>query len=55
MDTKQKELIGNFRNPGQEWQPKGKPIEVEDHDFPKEDLGKAIPYGVYDLANNTWI
>lgn len=56
VDTKKKELIGNFRNAGQEWQPKGKPVEVEDHDFPKEDLGKAIPYGIFDLANNSaWV
>jgi len=56
VDTKKKELIGNFRNAGQEWQPKGEPVEVEDHDFPKEDLGKAIPYGIFDLANNcAWV
>lgn len=56
VDTKKKELVGNFRNAGQEWSPKGKPTEVEDHDFPKEELGKAIPYGVYDLAcNNAWV
>jgi hypothetical protein len=56
VDTKKKELVGNFRNAGREWQPKGQPIEVEDHDFPKEELGKAIPYGVYDLAkNNAWV
>jgi transposase len=43
VDTKKKELVGNFRNEGQEWQLKGKPVEVEDHDFLKEELGKVIP------------
>jgi hypothetical protein len=56
VDTKKKEMIGNFKNAGREWRPKGNPIEVEDHDFLKEELGKAIPYGVYDLANNNaWV
>ncbi len=56
VDTKKKEIIGNFKNAGREWQPKGTPIEVEDHDFIKDELGKAIPYGVYDLANNNaWV
>lgn len=56
VDTKKKELVGEFRNPGKEWQPKGKPEEVDVHDFPKKDLGKAIPYGVYDLASNEgWV
>ena len=56
VDTKKKELVGEFKNPGQEWQPKGEPEKVDVHDFPKKDLGKAIPYGVYDLASNEgWV
>ena len=47
MDTKKKELIGNFKNNGQEYRPKGNPREVNDHDFGKK---KAIPYGIYDIA-----
>ena len=56
MDTKKKELVGEFKNAGEEWQPKGEPEEVEVHDFPDKKLGKAIPYGVYDLARNEgWV
>jgi len=56
VDTKKKENLGDSKNAGQEWCPKGKPTEVEDHDFPKEELGKAIPYGIFDLANNKgWV
>ena len=56
VDTKKKELIGNFRNGGREWRPAGKPMEVNVHDFPDPELGKAIPYGVYDLTNNeAWV
>jgi hypothetical protein len=56
VDTKKKELVGEFKNSGQEWQPKGEPEEVKVHDFPEEDKGKAIPYGVYDLASNEgWV
>jgi Rhodopirellula transposase DDE domain len=56
VDTKKKELIGEFKNAGAEWQPKGKPEEVKVHDFPDKKLGKAIPYGVYDLARNEgWV
>jgi len=56
VDTKKKELIGEFRTPGREWQPCGEPIEVLIHDFIDQDLGKAIPYGVYDLAENQgWV
>lgn len=56
VDTKKKELIGEFRMAGQEWQPKGEPVEVRVHDFIDKDLGKAIPYGVYDLtANEGWV
>jgi transposase len=52
VDTKKKELVGNFKNGGQEWQPKGAPEEVGVHDFPDDEVGKAIPYGVYDMARN---
>jgi hypothetical protein len=52
VDTKKKELIGNFKNAGQEWQPKGAPELVDVHDFPGDAVGKAIPYGIYDLAAN---
>jgi hypothetical protein len=56
VDTKKKELVGNFANGGAEWQPSGEPVEVDVHDFPDPALGKAIPYGVYDLGRNTgWV
>jgi hypothetical protein len=56
VDTKKKELVGDFKNGGREWQPKGKPEEVRVHDFIDPKLGKAIPYGVYDLAANLgWV
>ena len=56
VDTKKKELIGPFRNGGREWRPKGRPDEVKVHDFIDRGLGKAIPYGVYDLtANAGWV
>jgi Rhodopirellula transposase DDE domain len=56
IDTKKKELVGNFHNRGQEWEPKGEPTEVNVHDFPDKLLGKAIPYGIYDLAlNQGWV
>jgi hypothetical protein len=56
VDTKKKELVGEFKNAGEEWQPKGKPEEVKVHDFPDKKLGKAIPYGIYDLASNEgWV
>ena len=56
VDTKKKELVGEFKNAGQEWQPEGTPEEVQVHDFPDPELGKAIPYGVYDLASNEgWV
>ena len=51
VDTKKKELVGQYRNGGREWQPKGKPEKVKVHDFIDKRLGKAIPYGVYDMAN----
>jgi hypothetical protein len=52
VDTKKKELVGNFKNGGREWQPEGEPELVDVHDFPDDAVGKAIPYGVYDLAAN---
>lgn len=52
VDTKKKELVGNFKNGGREWQPKGEPDLVDVHDFPSDAIGKAIPYGVYDLSAN---
>jgi hypothetical protein len=52
VDTKKKELVGNFKNGGREWQPAGTPELVDVHDFPSQAVGKAIPYGVYDLAAN---
>jgi hypothetical protein len=56
VDTKKKELVGQYRNGGREWQPKGKPEKVKVHDFLDKGLGKAIPYGVYDMAANTgWV
>lgn len=56
VDTKKKELVGNYKNPGQEWTSKGRAIEVNGHDFPDKSVPKAIPYGVYDLANNNgWV
>jgi len=56
VDTKKKELVGQFRNDGREWHRKREPIEVRVHDFMDKELGKAIPYGVYDLtANQGWV
>jgi hypothetical protein len=56
VDTKKKELVGEFRNAGRVWRPAGRPVPVNDHDFADPQLGKAIPYGVYDLAANTgWV
>ena len=52
VDCKKKELIGNFKNAGSEWRPSGNPKEVKVYDFVDKKLGKAVPYGVYDIANN---
>jgi hypothetical protein len=52
VDTKKKELVGNFKNGGREWQPKDEPDLVDVHDFPNDAIGKAIPYGVYDVGAN---
>jgi len=56
VDTKKKELVGDFKNVGREWQKKGQPVAVRMHDFVDKELGKAIPYGVYDLGRNEgWV
>jgi len=56
VDTKKKELVGDFRNAGREWRPKGSPVPVRVHDFKDKELGKAIPYGIYDLADDSgWV
>jgi hypothetical protein len=56
VDTKKKELVGDFKNAGQEWQLTGKPEPVRVHDFPGDAVGKAIPYGIYDMARNeAWV
>jgi hypothetical protein len=56
VDTKKKELIGNFRNGGREWRPRGKPVPVKAHDFQDKNLGKGIPYGVFDMTHNeAWV
>jgi hypothetical protein len=52
VDTKKKELVGDFKNAGREWQPAGKPEKVLVHDFPDDATGKAVPYGVYDMGRN---
>jgi hypothetical protein len=56
VDTKKKELVGDFKNSGREWQPTGQPEKVRVYDFMDKDLGKAIPYGVYDVTHNEgWV
>jgi hypothetical protein len=56
VDTKSKELVGDFKNQGREWQPKGRSEKTLVHDFPQDASGKAIPYGVYDMARNeAWV
>jgi hypothetical protein len=56
VDTKKKELVGDFKNGGRDWRPHGQPEEVRVHDFQDAVLGKAIPYGVYDILNNQgWV
>jgi hypothetical protein len=56
VDTKKKELVGDFKNPGREWGPQGEPEEVRVYDFPIAGLGRATPYGVYDLRQNAgWV
>ncbi len=56
VDTKKKELVGDFKNGGREWRPQGEPAEVRVHDFLVKELGRAVPYGIYDLAANAgWV
>jgi len=56
VDTKKKELVGDFKNSGREWLPQGRPEEVRVHDFRDKTLGKVVPYGVYDILNNQgWV
>lgn len=56
VDTKKKEVLGKKANGGREYRPKGKPLEVDTHDFPDKTLGKAVPYGVYDIKENeAWV
>jgi transposase len=56
VDTKKKELVGEFKNGGREWAPAGRPVQVNTHDFPSQAEGKAIPYGIYDIAHNEgWV
>ena len=56
VDTKKKELVGPYKNAGREWQRKGQPERVDVHDFPDRELGKVIPYGVFDLSRNEgWV
>jgi hypothetical protein len=56
VDTKKKELVGDFKNAGQELRPKASPEEVRVHDFIDRDLGRAVPYGIYDIADNKgWV
>jgi hypothetical protein len=56
VDAKQREILGNHANPGQEWRPAGEPRRVQTHDFPEPDLGHAIPYGVFDVTHNKgWV
>src|SRR5665811_1385208 len=53
IDTKKKELIGSYKNGGSDYREEGCPDEVNEHDFMDKNLGKAVPYGVYDIAANT--
>ncbi len=56
VDTKKKELVGDFKNAGREWRPQGEPEAVRVHDFLIKELGRAVPYGIYDLAANAgWV
>jgi len=56
VDTKKRELVGDFKNGGREWRPQGQPEQVRMHDFRDDDLGVAIPYGVYDMGRNDgWV
>jgi DDE family transposase len=52
VDTKKKELVGDYKAVGREWEPTGEPVQVQGHDFPDPEVPKAVPYGVYDIAND---
>lgn len=53
VDTKKKELIGDYANPGRQWKPSGQPVKVQGHDFPGPQVPRAFPYGIYDLKENS--
>lgn len=53
VDTKKKELIGDYANPGRQWKPSGQPVKVQGHDFPGPEVPRAFPYGIYDLKENS--
>jgi hypothetical protein len=53
VDTKKKELAGNYHNAGQQWPPGKQPKQVQGHDFPSADVPRAYPYGIYDIGRNT--
>jgi len=56
VDTKKKELVGQFANAGREWRPGGHPVLVNSHDFPQDSVGRAVPYGIYDITGNAgWV
>jgi Rhodopirellula transposase DDE domain len=56
VDTKKKELVGQFANAGREWRPAGQPVLVNSHDFPQDSAGRAVPYGIYDITGNAgWV
>jgi hypothetical protein len=56
VDTKKKELVGDFSNAGRQWRPKGQPAATRTHDFPDAGVGKAVPYGIYDITGNSgWV
>jgi transposase len=56
VDTKKKELVGQFANGGREWRPGGQPVQVNSHDFPQDSAGRAVPYGIYDITGNAgWV
>ena len=52
VDTKKKELVGRFKNPGTDYRPQGEPDLVDVHDFPDKEKGKVVPYGIYDVAED---
>ncbi|MGZ3434200.1 MAG: ISAzo13 family transposase [Isosphaeraceae bacterium] len=56
VDTKKKEIVGNYKNPGRQWEPRGRPRRVQSKDFPDKEKGKVAPYGVYDQTTNEgWV